>query len=157
MGPDILNLVHDPTNYDPWEDEDGPSFPALDEELAAADAAKDYLINSEVLLPVGDSQELARVIRRKRDGDGALIGTPHEQPALDTRVYEVRFPDGRSEERAANVIAEALYAQCDANGNQYVVLDSIVDFRCNTDVAVGRHNQVKVVDGKKVVTRSTRG
>ena len=110
LGPDILNLVPDPTNYDPWEDEDGPSFPALDEELAAADAAKDYLINSEVLLPVGDSQELARMIRRKRDVDGALIGTPHEQPALDTRVYEVRFPDGRSEERAANVIAEALGA-----------------------------------------------
>ena len=41
LGSDILNLVPDPTNYDPWEDEDGPSFPVLDDELAAAAAAGD--------------------------------------------------------------------------------------------------------------------
>jgi hypothetical protein len=27
LGPDVLNLVPDPENEDPWEDEDGPSFP----------------------------------------------------------------------------------------------------------------------------------
>ena len=59
LGPDVLNLSPDPDNMDPWEDDDGPSFPELDDELDAAKAAGDFLVNSEVLLPVGHSQELA--------------------------------------------------------------------------------------------------
>ena len=81
LGPDFLNLVSDPTNYVPWEDEDGPSFPVLDDKLAAANATGDYLNNSEVLLPVGNSQELARVVCRKHDASGALIGITHKQSA----------------------------------------------------------------------------
>ena len=53
---DVLNLVLDPENNVPWEDEDGPSFPKLDDELAAADMAGDFLMNTEVLLPVGNDQ-----------------------------------------------------------------------------------------------------
>eukprot|EP00804_Cyclotella_cryptica_P020326 CCRYP_014066-RA/>CCRYP_014066-RA protein AED:0.16 eAED:0.16 QI:0/0/0/1/1/1/3/0/747 len=93
----------------------------------------------------------------ERDPDGSLVGTAHANPALDTRIYEVRFPDGRTEELAANVIAEAVYAQCDADGNQYVLLDAIVDYRKDPSVAVARNDQVSVVDGKKIVKRSTRG
>ena len=33
LGPDILNLDPNPENIDPWEDEDGSSFPELDNEL----------------------------------------------------------------------------------------------------------------------------
>ncbi|KAL7476648.1 hypothetical protein ACHAW6_002495, partial [Cyclotella cf. meneghiniana] len=74
---------------------------------------------------------------------------------MDTRVYEVRFRDGRTKELDANVIAELLYAQCNPGGNQYVMLDAIVDYSKNPNVAVVRNNQVKVVDGKKVVSLST--
>ena len=56
LGPDVLNLDPDPDNTDPWEDDDGPLFPKLDNELEAAKAAGDFLVNSEVLLPVGNSQ-----------------------------------------------------------------------------------------------------
>jgi len=45
LGPDILNLVLGPRNYDHWEDEDGPSFPELDDELTAVEAEGDYHIN----------------------------------------------------------------------------------------------------------------
>ena len=97
LGPDVLNLIPDPENTDPWEDDDGPSFPKLDNELGAAKAAGDFLMNSEVLLPVGNSRELARVLHRKQNADGHVVGTAHQNPALDTRVYEVRFPDRRTE------------------------------------------------------------
>ena len=53
--PDVLNLVPNPVNNDPWEDEDGPSFPKLDDELIAAKVVGDFLINTEVLLPVGNT------------------------------------------------------------------------------------------------------
>jgi hypothetical protein len=157
LGPDVLNLVPDPDNMDPWEDENGPLFPKLDDELEAAEVAEDFLVNSKVLLPVGNSQELARVLHRKRDADGKVMGTAHRNPVLDSHVYEVRFPDRRTEELAANVIAEAVYAQCDANGNQYVLLDAIVDYRKDPSVVVARDDQVTIVDGKKIVKHSTHG
>ena len=109
------------------------------------------------MLPVGDSQELAHVVCRKRDANGALVGTAHKQPALDTHIYKVHFLDGCSEERAANIITEALYSQCDGDGDEYVLLDSIVDCRCHAHVAVSRRDQVLVVDGKKMVAGSTQG
>jgi hypothetical protein len=55
LGPDVLNLTPDPDNTDPWEDDDRPSFPGLDDELEAAEVAGDLLVNSEMLLPVGYS------------------------------------------------------------------------------------------------------
>ena len=73
-GPDILNLVPDPKNNDPWEDEDRPSFPKLDDELIAAKAAGDFLVNTEVLLSVGNIQELARVLCQKHDWEGNPMG-----------------------------------------------------------------------------------
>jgi hypothetical protein len=157
LGPDVLNLTPDLYNTDPWEDKDGPSFPKLDDELDAAKAVEDFLTNSEVLPPVGNSQELARVLHRKQDADGKVVGTAHHNPALDSCIYKVRFPDGRTEELAANVFAEATYAQCDANGNQYVLLDAIMDYRKDPSVAVARDDQVTIVDGKKTVKCSTRG
>ena len=115
----------------------------------AAKAAGDFLVNTEVLLPIGNTQELARVLCQKRDQEGNPLGSALRNPALDTRVCEVRFPDGRTEELAVNVITEAVYAQCDANGNQYVLLDAIADYRKDPSMAVARNNQVTVIDGKK--------
>ncbi len=84
------------------------------------------------------------------------MGTVHHNPALDSCVYEVWFPDGRTKELAANVIAEAVYAQCDAHGNQFVLLDAMVDYRKDPSMAVARDAQVMIVDGKKIVKHSTR-
>eukprot|EP00804_Cyclotella_cryptica_P026575 CCRYP_014011-RA/>CCRYP_014011-RA protein AED:0.14 eAED:0.14 QI:0/0/0/1/0/0.25/4/0/793 len=106
---------------------------------------------------LGPSINVARVLHQKRDADGKAVGTTHHNPALVTRVYEVWFPDGRTEELAANVITEAVYAQCDADGNQYVLLDAIVDYRKDPSVAVARNDQVSIIDGKKIIKRSTHG
>jgi hypothetical protein len=58
-----------------------------------------------------------RVLRQKRDQEGNPVGSARRNPALDTHVYEVSFPDGRTVKLAAKVIAEVIYAQCDAGGN----------------------------------------
>ena len=78
------------------------------------------------------------------------MGSAHQNPALDTCMYEVCFPNGRAEELAANVIAEAIYAQCDDDENQYVLLDAIVDYHKDPSMAVARNDQVMVIDGKIV-------
>ena len=126
----------------------------MDDEIAADKAAGDYLINSEVLLSVGDRHGLARVLHWKCDLNGMPMGTAHKQPAMDTCVYEVHFQDGRTKELAANTIAEVLYAQCDPDKNQYVMLDAIVVYRKNPNA---RNDQVKIINDKKVVSHSTHG
>jgi hypothetical protein len=48
----------------------------------------DTLINAEVLLPLEDSQAIARVVRRLVDSEGKLIGEHNDNPLLNTLVYE---------------------------------------------------------------------
>ncbi|KAL7474845.1 hypothetical protein ACHAW6_000796, partial [Cyclotella cf. meneghiniana] len=94
----------------------------------------------------GDWHELAWVLRWKSDSNGVPVGTANKQPAINTRIYEVHFPDGHTKELVMNTIAEALYDRCNPDGNQYIMLDTIVDFRKNPDVAISRNNQVKIVN-----------
>jgi hypothetical protein len=77
----------------------------------------DRLLSAELLLPKGNFQFVAKVISRKRDHDGQPVGRSNRNPILDTRVYEVEFPDGTISEHSANVLAEALYSQVDVDGN----------------------------------------
>jgi hypothetical protein len=46
---------------------------------------------------------------------------------LDTCEYEVQYPDWSTQSYLANVIAEHLYSQVDAEGNQYAVREEITD------------------------------
>ena len=66
---------------------------------------------------------------RKRDKDGNPVGQANANPILDTREYAFTFNDGDETVMSANLIAEAMYAQCDPDGNQYVLLDSIIDHK----------------------------
>jgi hypothetical protein len=50
---------------------------------------------------------------------------------LDTREYEVEFPDGTMDTYSANIVAENLYSQVDTEGKQYQVLSEIIDHRTN--------------------------
>jgi hypothetical protein len=74
LGPNVLNLMPGPESNDHWEDENGLCFPPLDDQRTAAKAAGDYLINSEVLLAVGDSYayEFTGVLHWKHDNERAL-------------------------------------------------------------------------------------
>ncbi len=66
---------------------------------------------------------------RKRDIDGNPTGVANANPILDIRDYVVTFDDGDVTELTANLIAESMYTQCDPDGNQYVLLDLIIDHR----------------------------
>ncbi len=71
-----------------------------------------------------------RVSARKRDPDGNPVGLANSNPILDTRSYIIDFDDGDQTELTANLIAKLLFSQCDPGGNQYVLLDEIVDHCC---------------------------
>jgi hypothetical protein len=84
----------------------------------------DNYLSADILIPRGGSMAKGRVKSRKRDADGNPIGRADANPILDTREYIVEFENGDEAELNANLIAEAMYAQCDPDGNQYVLLDS---------------------------------
>ena len=49
-----------------------------------ANSLTDVLISAEVLLPQGEEQQLAKVLRRLVDQDGQVIGQHHKNPLLNT-------------------------------------------------------------------------
>ena len=50
----------------------------------------------------------------------------NQNPILNTYFYNVEFQGGETTELAANIIAESLYPQCDANGNNYLLLEAFM-------------------------------
>jgi hypothetical protein len=93
----------------------------------------EYLL-AQVNLPVGDTFRKGKVIRRKRDSNGRPLGVRNTNPLLDSREYEVHFPDGSTQSYLANTIAENLYSQVDQEGRSYTMLSKIVDHEVSDDV-----------------------
>ena len=68
----------------------------------------------------------------------------------------VKFEDGTAAKLAANAIAQIMYAQCEPDGNQYLLLDYIVDFRHST-TALFYEDQKLVHNGLTYLHRSNAG
>ena len=51
-------------------------------------------VNANVMLPLGDSLSRGRVVERKRDAEGNVMGNANDNPIRDTRQYVVKFDSG---------------------------------------------------------------
>jgi len=113
----------------------------VDVELPMPEAGDNY-VNASLMLPHGNSLARGTVISQKRDARGSPIGNANTNanPIMDLRVYHVAFDDGDVCELTANIIAESMYASCDADGNEYILVDSFVDYKRNSK-AVTKDNQ----------------
>jgi hypothetical protein len=143
-------------SYEAYGDDirgDEPTMPEGD--LFTIDAFDKY-IGAQLQLPLQDAMASATVIGRKQDSEGNPVGRSNSNPLLDTRVYDVSFPDGSTDAYAANVIAENMYAQVDEEGRQYNTLDELVDHR-HDDTAVTPANAYVTLNGKQHPKRTTQG
>ena len=86
------------------------------------------MITAEVVLPDGESENLARVIRRLFDKDGNVIGNYNKHPILNTGIYDVEFQDGVIKPYSANIIAHNILYQVENDGRHSQMLDSISDY-----------------------------
>jgi len=136
-------------NEDPW------AVTGTDSEVPTPEIGDQYL-GTSILLPQGSTSVRGRVKSRKRDSDGNLFGVLDPNPIKDTRTYEVEFPGGEIAELTANAIAEAMYAQCDDDGNEYLLFDCIVDHKKN-DKALTNKTQPLVHNVRKCMRRNTVG
>jgi hypothetical protein len=99
----------------------------------------------------------ARVVGMKRDADGYPIGLRNANPLLDTRQYEVEFADGATDVFTANLIAENIYSQIDAEGNSYSIMSEIIDHKSD-GMAVRKDDGYEVTkDGTTRHQRTTSG
>ena len=137
------------------DDSGGGSTPSLNRDDIADDHYDQYL-NSDVLLPTRGKYQTGKVTHRKRDAEGNLKGHANKNAKCDTREYVVTFPDGAEAEYSANVIAENMYAQCDLDGNQYLLLKAIVDSRRDAS-AIPISGKYSTLNGKRFLVKSTQG
>jgi len=140
---------------DGMDDEDPWVITGTADETPTPETGDNYL-GASILLARGPTSVRAKVKSRKRDSDGNVVGTANPNPILDTRTYEVEFPDGEIAELTANAIAEAMYSTCDHDGNEYLLFDCFVDYKKN-DKATTKEGQAMVHNGRKAMRRSTAG
>ena len=145
--------------YEPYGDDGGADIdPEIDEQdLEVTPEAHDNYVGVDLLFPKGGTMSRGCVTAQKRDADGNPKGRANDNPILDTREYTVTFDDGDVTEMTANLIAESMYSQCDPDGNQYVLLDSIIDHK-RLDTALRLPDQVVVRnDNRTYKKRNTVG
>jgi hypothetical protein len=152
-----VNAVTDDTpEYEPYFDET-MSEPIVVKEADEYDLDTYHkLISARALLPRGDTKAPAKVIKRKLDDDGNLIGKANSNPLLDTSLYEVLFDDGGIEYYSANTIAENIFQQVDDEGNLFSILDEIIDHK-KTNEAIHADDAFVIVNGKQHPRRTTKG
>ena len=100
--------------------------------VPATTELNDQYLNVDFMLPCGGNEARGRVTARAQGSDGNPMGLANPNPILDSCQYIVEFEDGMEAELTANAIAQSMYAQCDPDSNQYLMLDSIVNFRRST-------------------------
>jgi hypothetical protein len=100
--------------YDCYEDDEVPTsrIPGIDDFKDEDDIdTYDQYIGAHVRFPIGGEIRSGKVVRHKRELDGTIRGNANANSMLDTRIYEIEFPDDCSNEYTPNVIAENVYAQ----------------------------------------------
>ena len=109
-----------------------------------------------MLLPKGNHMAQSQVVARSCDTNGNVMGRSHINPKLDTRMYQVEFTGGKVTELITNVIAESMYTHCDSEGNEYLLLDALVDYH-KDNWAISLSDQQIIVWGRPVTSKTTVG
>ena len=145
----------DETGINPLPDDNDPL--SLPGHSALESPISDRLIHAELYLPQGEHMASAKVVGRAKDGDGLPIGTYDDDPMQNSMVYNVEFPDGEVKEYSANIIAQNMYSQVDANGHHHTLLDSIIDYE-KTDSAVDKEDAYIITSsGQRRLRQTTLG
>lgn len=118
--------------------------------------AFDKFLGIHIEVPGQDAESVAvgKVIGRKRNTDGQLMGRSNDNPILNTAIYDVQTPDGITHEHIANLLAEHLWNQVDNEGWDYGQIFEVVGHRRNEDAVPKDEGFITNISGtrKRVVT-----
>ncbi len=103
------------------------------------------------MIPCVNTFTHGTVVSHKCNAEGNIIGCAHDNPILDSWINDVEFVDGKVTTLSANGITKAMYAQCDPDGNKYILL-----VKC-TDDTLTLDKQKISVNGTTPQQKSTKG
>ena len=150
------HVQYEPADDHGYETEDKEE--AVPELADADDLDLNRYLAAKVQIPKdGYTFATGKVVRRARDSSGELIGKAHNNPILDTSVYEVEFEDGSVEKYNANIIAEHIYAQLDDDGYTRMLMDEIIDHRSDNTAVKKGEGSVRGPNGTLKPKITTRG
>ncbi len=107
------------------------TFPALEEEVTPE--AGDKYNQASIMIPRGNTFACRTVVSRRCDAEGNIIGQAHDNPILDSCIYNVEF---------AHVTALMTNAQCDSDRNEYILLNG--PSMCTDDALTLEQQQITV-------------
>ena len=79
----------------------------------------------------GNRPDFAKVTKRLRYKAGMPIDRAHNNPIMDTRMYEVEYKDGNKALLEANAIADNIFYQDNGEGNCHDIFQEIIDHMYN--------------------------
>ena len=78
------------------------------------------------MIKAGDRRLKCVILNRIKDKHGNPVGKRHSNPLLDTREYNLKIPDGSTEQYTANTVAENLYSDIDDEGFTFTMLNELI-------------------------------
>ena len=81
------------------------------------------------MLPDWKGEKLMGKFRKRVRYDDTSTGEGNYNAMHDKSLYEVEYPDGTTEQLAANIIAENMLSQVDSEGHHYQVLTEVTDHK----------------------------
>ena len=99
----------------------------LDFGVPASEVNGNY-VKTSVMLLRENTYSRGEVIGQKRGAYGNDVGRSNNKPIFDLRKHCVEFDDGEVRKLMANVIAKSMYSECNDSGNEYLMMDLIVDY-----------------------------
>ena len=163
---DGVQYIDDTNDYDDDGENVDPSFgneemlEQTTHSMPQVDSIPDFdsFLHAEVLLPrSGEVKQAATILGQSTDLTGDPIGEYSPNPMINTRVYDVMFPDGEVQQYSANVIAQSLYDLADEDGYRYQFLDEIIGHKKLKDTLDKSEGYLVSSNGHRKRVKSTKG
>ena len=84
---------------------------------------------------------LGKFNNSKQDASVNPIGENNSNQILDSRIYELEFPDRSIEEFAVNLLSDNLFIQADSDGWDTGIIDEIIGIRKDPSTAVAKWDE----------------
>jgi hypothetical protein len=151
-------------DLDPYKNDDEvlPFIPDADLKDAAGKlfevhSVANALINTEVMLPNGNSMAIAKVVRCGVDNEGRLVGTFNDNPLLNTLLYDCKFNDRMTQAYSANTTASNIFMELDADGYSSSLLYEIIDHKSSGEATKMVDKYLLTKTGTKQMHQMTQG
>ena len=89
----------------------------------------DEYLNNQVILKSGDRRLKCVVVNQTDDLKNVPISQQSNNSLLETRIYDLRLPDGQIEQHTANTRAECIYSDIDDAGYTFTMMNELLNHR----------------------------